>query len=213
VLYSSGHEPRESAPLLLAPCGGVDMLTSASRPQCTAVFLVAALLLAACQTPPRVTSQVAPAANLAQFHTYAFMDKLSTDTAGYTSITTQIMKEAVTRELSARGFTLSAQPQLLVNFVATTKDKVEGDADPRFDVSYGHWDWGRAGWGADWGGSDIHTVREDTLTVDLVEKAENVLVWSGSAIYRPTEKDENDARPVINDAMARVFARYPVAAR
>jgi hypothetical protein len=49
------------------------------------------------------------------------------------------------------------------------------------------------------------------LTVDLVEKAENLLVWSGSAIYRPSVKDENDSRPVINEAMARVFARYPVA--
>jgi Domain of unknown function (DUF4136) len=187
------------------------MLVPASRPLLSALPILMALSIAACQTPPRVTSQVAPAANLAQFHSYAFMDKLSTDTAGYTSITTQVMKEAVTRELDARGFTQSAQPQLLVNFVATSKDKVEGDLDPRFNVSYGHWGWGRAGWGADWGGSDIHTVREDTLTVDLVEKAENVLVWSGSAIYRPTEKDENDARPVINDAMARVFARYPVA--
>jgi len=172
--------------------------------------LCAALLLGACQSAPRVTSQVAPAVNLAQFHTYAFMEKLSTDTAGYTSITTQLMKEAVVRELAARGFTPSESPQLLVNFIALTKDKIEGDFDPRLDVSYGHWGWGRAGWDADWGGADVHTVREDTLTVDLIEKAQNLLVWSGSAIYRPTEKDENDARPVINDAMARVFARYPV---
>jgi hypothetical protein len=204
---------RASLRSLIALSGGFNMLAPVSRLPNPAVLMLATLQLAACQTAPRVTSQVAPAANLAQFHTYAFMDKLSSDTAGYTSITTQIMKEAVTRELAARGFTLSEQPQLVVNFVATTKDKVEGDADPRFNVSYGHWGWGRAGWGADWGGSDIRTVREDTLTVDLVEKVENVLVWSGSAIYRPTEKDENDARPVINDAMARVFARYPVAPR
>ena len=187
------------------------MSRSASKRARPGLLLGAALLLAACQSTPRVTSQVAPAVNLAQFHTYAFMEKMNADTAGYTSITTQLMKEAVTRELAARGFTPSASPQLLVNFIAVSKDKVEGDFDPRFDVSYGHWGWGRAGWGADWGGTDVRTVREDTLTVDLVEKAENLLVWSGSAIYRPTQKDENDARPIINDAMARVFARYPIA--
>jgi hypothetical protein len=82
---------------------------------------------------------VAPAANLAQFHTDAFMDKLSTDTAGYTRITTQLMKEAVPGELSARGFTESEQPQLLVNFFATTKHKLAGDTDARFDVTDGHW--------------------------------------------------------------------------
>jgi hypothetical protein len=53
-------------------------------------------------------------------------------------------------------------------------------------------------------------VREDTLTIDRVEKTDNLLVWSGRAIYRPTAKDENDSRPVINDAVAQVFARYPV---
>jgi hypothetical protein len=95
--------------------------------------------LAACQTGPRVTSPAASAVNLAQFHTYAFMDKLSTDTAGYTSITTHIMKEAVARELSA--FTPIEPPQLLVNFIATTKDKAGGEVDPRFDVTYGHWGW------------------------------------------------------------------------
>jgi hypothetical protein len=169
----------------------------------------AALLLAACQTAPRITSQTAPQVDLEQYRTYAFMEKLSTDGAGYTSINTQLLKAAVGRELAESGLTPSDNPDVLVNLLMVTKDKVEGRRDPRIGVSYGHWGWGRMGWGVGLGGSDIRSVREDTLTVDLVEKSRNLLVWSGSAAYQPSQKDQNDATKRIDDAVARIFARFP----
>jgi hypothetical protein len=169
----------------------------------------AALLLSACQTAPRITSQTAPQVDLEQYRTYAFMEKLSTDGAGYTSINTQLLKAAVGRELAESGLTPSDNPDVLVNLLMVTKDKVEGRRDPRIGVSYGHWGWGRMGWGVGLGGSDIRSVREDTLTVDLVEKSRNLLVWSGSAAYQPSQKDQNDATKRIDDAVARIFARFP----
>ena len=70
-------------------------------PQRSAACLLAGVLLfAGCQTTPRVTTQTAPGANLAQYQTYNFMDKLGTDTAGYTSINTQWLKQAVGHELA-----------------------------------------------------------------------------------------------------------------
>lgn len=108
----------------------------------------AALLLGACETTPRVTTQTAPGANLGQYQTYGFMDKLGTDTAGYTSITTQWLKAAVSHELEARGLHQSDDPQLLVNLHASSKDKVQGDPDPRVSVAVGSGGWGhRGGWG------------------------------------------------------------------
>jgi hypothetical protein len=170
---------------------------------------LATLLLAACQTAPRITSQTAPQVDLEQYRTYAFMEKLSTDGERYTSINTQLLKSAVARELAESGLTPSDNPDLLVNLLMVTKDKVEGRRDPRIGVSYGHWGWGRVGWGVGLGGSDIRSVREDTLTVDLVEKSRNLLVWSGSAAYQPSQKDQNDATKRIDDAVARIFARFP----
>ena len=177
-----------------------------------ALPVFAALLLAACQTVPRITSQTSPQADLRQYRTYAFMDKLSTDEAGYTTINTQLLKAAVGRELAEHGLTPSNDnPDLLVNLLLVSKDKVEGRSDPRYGVSYGHWGWGRSGWGigVGLGDRDIRSVREDTLTVDLVEKARNLLVWSGSAAYQPTLKDQNDSARRIDDAIDRIFDRYP----
>lgn len=184
----------------------MSVLAPAAR---AALPALAALMLAACQSAPRVTSQTAPQVDLKQYRTYAFMDKLSTDGEGYTSINTQLLKAAVARELAQTGLSPGENPDLLVNLLMVTKDKVEGRRDPRVGVSYGHWGWGRVGWGVGLGGSDIRSVREDTLTVDLVEKSRNLLVWSGSAAYQPSQKDQNDSSRRIDDAVDRIFARYP----
>jgi len=185
----------------------------------TLLLAGAALLLGACETTPRVTSQTAPGANVGQYQTYNFMEKLGTDTAGYTSITTQWLKQAVSRELEARGLQRSDSPQLLVNLQATSKDKVQGDPDPQVSVSVGHGGWGHRGdWGTGVGvgigtGRDVETVTYDTLTVDLVDKAHNSLVWSASGEYRPTTKTRADGAATVNSTVSKLFAKYPAAAR
>lgn len=176
---------------------------------------LSAFVFAGCASHPRISSQTAPHFDLSRYHTYGFMTKLGTDRQGYTSITTQLMKDAAAQELSRHGLVPSDNPDVLVNFLRTSKDKVEGRADPRIGVSYGTGLWGHGLWGLGLGlgGTDIRSVREDTLTIDLVDREKNELVWTGSARYRPTEKDRNDAAPRINDAMARIFGRFQSTAR
>lgn len=175
---------------------------------------VSVLVAAGCATQPKISSETAPRADLSRYHTYGFMEKLGTDNAGYTSITTQLMKEAVSRELAARGMRPADNPDILVNFLASTKDKVEGRSGPSVGVGYGT-GWWNHGWGVGvgMGNADIRSVREDALTVDLVDRANNQLVWRGRATYRPTEKDKNDAGKRVDDAIARMFQKYPVGAR
>lgn len=177
------------------------------------VLLGASLLLGACETMPRVTSRTAPSANLAQYQTYNFMGKLGTDTAGYTSITTQWLKDAVSRELAARGLRLADDPQLLIDLRASSRDKVEGDGYPPLAVSVSHGWWGRrSGWGAGFGwGGDIETVTYDTLTVALIDKAQNREVWSASGEYRPTNKTLANGAATVNRTIQALFAKYPVA--
>ncbi len=176
---------------------------------------LSAFVVAGCASHPKISSQTAPHVDLSRYHSYGFMPTLGTDHAGYASITTQLMKDAVEQELAKRGLVPSDNPDLLVNFLRTSKDKVEGRADPRIGVSYGTGLWGHGLWGLGLGlgGADIRSVREDTLTVDLVDRSKNELVWTGSARYRPTEKDRNDATPRINDAVARIFERFPATAK
>ena len=108
------------------------------------------------------------------------------------------------------GRMIMHDPEL--NFVAASKDKIEGNTDPRVGVSYGHWGgWHGGGWGVGVGnGSNVRSVREDTVTVDLVDKARNELIWSGSAAFQPSRKDDSKKR--IDDVVARIFGKFPAVA-
>ena len=66
------------------------------------------LLLASCATRYDIRSQAAANANLASYHTYAFMAKPGTDKDGYKTLATQTLERAVNREMYARGYTPAA---------------------------------------------------------------------------------------------------------
>ncbi len=95
-----------------------------------------------------------------------------------------------------------------MNFTAGSKDKVEGIRG-RTWASVGA-DWSRGwGWGGMWGGRDIRTVTEGSLTIDVVDQHHKELLWSGTAKGRVTPRDENNPQPAIDKAVSAIFTRYP----
>ena len=165
-------------------------------------------LLAACAARPVIRTQTAPALDILKYQSFGFVEHPDTDKAGYTTLTTRYLKDAVTREMLARGYTRSAQPDLLVNFTAGSKDKVEGDPWPDVGVGWGRWSRGW-GWGGTFGGRDIRTVTEGSLTIDVVDQQHKELIWSGTAKGRVTGKDENNPQPAIDKAVSAIFEKYP----
>jgi len=180
-----------------------------------AVAMTAGTLLSGCATHNDVRSQVAQNANLAAYRTYGFMLKPGTDKDGYKTITTQALERAVGREMIARGYVPAGpdtQPDLLVNFNIKEKDKVEGDIGPGGVWGYG---WGhRYGYGYGWGLDDYYngvtTVTEGSLMIDLIDRAHNEAVWSGTAVGELTKKVLDNPGPHIDQAVADIFARYPI---
>jgi hypothetical protein len=171
------------------------------------------ILLAACQTHPEVRSQASAQFDLARYHTYGFVEKPSTDTGGYKSLTTQSLERAVAREMLDRGYTPAPpgqQPDLLINFNVRERDKVESEPGPAVAVGYG---WGWHSYGVGWGMgdyyNDVRTVTEGSIIVDLVDRQRNEAVWSGTAVGQLTKQalDHPDAR--IDRAVHDIFKRYP----
>jgi hypothetical protein len=169
----------------------------------------AVLLLSACQTRPEIRTQSAPELNAHQYQTFGFVDHPSTDRASYTTLTTRYLKDAVTREMVARGYRPSDKPDLLINFQVASKDKVESYPAPAVGVGYGRWGWRNWGWGVGYGGSDVRTVTEGSLTIDVVDQQQKALVWSGTAQGRLTKKALDNPQPAIDDAVSAIFAKYP----
>ncbi len=173
-------------------------------------FAIAGLvtLLAACAARPQIRTQSAPALDILKYQTFGFVEHPDTDKSGYTTLTTRYLKDAVAREMQARGYKQSEQPDLLVNFSVGSKDKVEGSSWPDIGVGWGRWSRGW-GWGGSFGGRDIRTVTEGSLTIDVVDQQHKELIWSGTAKGRVTTKAENNPQPAIDEAVAAIFAKYP----
>jgi hypothetical protein len=172
------------------------------------VVAALALVLAACASRPQIRTQSAPALDVLKYHSFGFVERPDTDKAGYTTLNTRFLKEAVSREMLLRGYSQSDTPDLLINFSVDSKDKVEGSSWPDVGLGWGRWSRGW-GWGGTFGGRDIRTVTEGSLTIDVVDQQHRELIWSGTAKGRVSPKAENDPQPAIQDAVAAIFAKYP----
>jgi hypothetical protein len=183
----------------------------------SAALLALGVFLAGCASRPEVRTQTAANANLAGYHTYAFMPKPGTDQDGYKTLKTQSLERAVGREMLARGYAPAAaeRADLLINFNVKEKDKVEGDVGPTAGFGYG---WGRHyGYGYGFGFDDyyngITTVTEGSLMIDLIDRSRNEVVWSGTAVGELTRKVLDNPEPAIDRSVADIFARYPISPR
>lgn len=184
-------------------------MTAATR---LIALLAVAGLLAACATGPRIRAHSAPNAQVDRYRTYGFFEKLGTDDSSYASVLSLNLKNATARELEARGYRPSATPDLLVNFNLQTREKIDGTSGPSFGIGigrgWGHW---RTGYSWGFGVSDTHITSrtEGTLTIDVVDRARNEIVWAGSAAGTITSKVLDDPRAAIDATVPKIFAKFP----
>ena len=174
------------------------------------------LVLTACSSGPAIRSDADPAANFAAYQTFAFLEPLATDKAGYSTLLTARLKEATRRQLEARGYTYDqASPDLLVNFNVNVVEKTEVRSSPSMSAGYGYYGY-RAGMYGAWSGYpyDVETTnyRQGTLTIDAVDAERKALVWQGVAEGRIKKKVMENPAPAIDAAVAQIFERFPARA-
>ncbi|HRO28506.1 MAG TPA: DUF4136 domain-containing protein [Luteimonas sp.] len=175
------------------------------------LFLLA--LLAGCASGPRVSTEVDPQADFSRYRTFAFYSPLAIERDGYTSAASERMKAAARHEMESRGYVFTAdKPDLWVNINAYTQRRTEVSTMPSVDYGY-YYSYRARGYYVMpyWRDrTDVYQYTEGTLNVDLVDAAQNRLVWEGIAVGRVTRtKDvaERDAR--VDRGMADIFAQYP----
>lgn len=176
-----------------------------------AAVAVVTVLAACAPTRPEIRSQQDPGANLSVYRTYGYVSPLGTDKAGYATVLTSHLKNAVGRELEARGYHYSATaPDLLVNFYANIEEKTEVYSTPTGPMYGGYYGY-RGGMYGGWGGYDVQTVnyKQGTLSIDLVDGAKKQLVWTGIAEGRVSKEARQNPGPAIDRVVAEIFATYP----
>jgi hypothetical protein len=176
---------------------------------------VALSMLAACESGPQIRSRSDPAANLSSYKTYMFAEKTGTDRPEYKTPITSYFKEAIRREMDARGYKYveGGPAELLVNFNANAQEKVDVRSTPGATYGYGYGYYGYRGglYGAAAFPPEVETVRYRTGTanVDVVDLSKKQVVWEGIAEARLTDKMMKDPRTAISNVIAQMFLEFP----
>ena len=182
-------------------------------------LLGAALVAAGCTSGPRVRAERDNTVDFSRYRTFAFAEPLGTDRAGYQTMVSQYLKAATQRELEARGLRLvEADPQMLVNFNGKLSEKFRTTTVPSSSISFGYGHGGyygyRAGFYTTWPlyppETQVTSYTEGTLNIDVIDAARKQMIWEGVAVGRVTDKTMENLKPNIDEAVAAIFANYPI---
>jgi len=178
------------------------------------IFSIAvfALLLSACSSGPNIRSDYDRAADFGSYRTYNFIEGAGPDGAGYQSLFTKYMLAAITREMDSRGYTLSDNADLLVNFNAFIQDKTKVTTTPSsMGGYYGY----RGGYYGPWGGygygteTHVSQYTEGTFNIDIIDAKKKQLVWEAVGVGRITEDKLENLEQSVNEGVPKFFANYP----
>lgn len=182
-----------------------------------AAIAIAALMVAGCAAPrPRVHSDFNRATDFAAYRTFGFPPQTGTDRGGYATLVTTYFKDALKREMSARGYSFAEmQPDLLVNFYSETSEKTEVYGYPSFGTEFG---WGlhrgrpRYGFYSAWPFySDVDAVQYTSgkIKVDVIDAKLQQTVWEATAEERLSDQAQDNPQPNIARLIEEIFRKFP----
>jgi hypothetical protein len=178
------------------------------------LIAAAALLLAACSSGPKIKADYDPSVDFSQYQTFNFYNPMGIENPNYSSLIGQMFREAITREMEQRGYTLSDNPDLMMNVSAILEDKTKVTTynDPMYGGYYGY----RRGYYDPWYGygygtsTHVSQYTEGTVNIDMVDARAKRMVWEGIAVGRVDEDRSNaEVREAINSGVAEMFSTYP----
>lgn len=189
------------------------MNTTYARPVRACAVFVSVLLAACAATTPDIRIDYDRSVDFSGFATYGFVDELGTDRAGYSTLVTTYFREAVDREMEARGYQYAEiDPDLLVNFFANSRDVTTVRARSSVSVGYGYYGY-RYGMYHAWplyadGVETVH-YKVGTANIDIVDAQRRQLIWEGVAEGKLTNEVMENPRPAIASVVSDLFDRYP----
>lgn len=174
--------------------------------------LIAAVVLAACATGPRVRTDYDPTADFGRYQTWGFYKPIAMEESGYSTWISERIKDNVRREMEARGYRYAeSNPDMLVNFQGIVREKTDVWTTPRSDFQYFYSYRRRAYFAVPvwYDETQVSQYTEGTLTVDLVDAARNRMVWTGAAIGRVVRQTPQERLAEVDTAISSIFAQYP----
>ncbi|HLF30980.1 MAG TPA: DUF4136 domain-containing protein [Xanthomonadales bacterium] len=172
------------------------------------------VLLAACASGPKIQTDYDTSVDFSSFKTYGFFKPMGIEGENYSTIFGATFRTAISREMEARGYVKSDEPDLLFNVSAQLQEKVQV-SQYSSPGGYGYYGY-RSGFYDPWGGygwntqTHVSQYTQGTVNVDMVDRAQKRMVWEGVAIGRLNEKLTNaELRQRIDSGVTEMFTGFP----
>ncbi|WP_205500725.1 DUF4136 domain-containing protein [Rufibacter psychrotolerans] len=168
--------------------------------------------LGACNSVRVVNTNAAQDFNLGKYQTFSFMEvTTSADTAGIPIPPEYVnsLKQEITRQLAQRGLRPSeSNADLQVNVGVVVQEKTQTRqtdirTDPPFYMGQRRYTWKSRE-------VEVGRYKEGTVSVHLVDRASNELVWSAEAESVIPDKAEK-VQERISEGMEKLFSALPAA--
>ncbi len=177
-------------------------------------ILLLAVVLTSCSSV-KVVSDYERNAEFDSYKSFAFF-KPGIDKAEINDIDKRRILRAIESQLTARGFSKSEDPDLLVSIFTKSNQRVDVYNNMWGAGAWG-WGWGGFGPGWGWGGfgpgwgwnqPQVSTRTEGLLYIDLIDADKKELIWQGQGRGAlPRNLNKKEAR--INEFVAEVLEQFP----
>ncbi|MBT5289435.1 MAG: DUF4136 domain-containing protein [Flavobacterium sp.] len=167
------------------------------------LFLLCLVVLTSCSSV-RVVSDYDTKVDFTSYKTFAFYKK-GIDKASVSDLDKKRIMRAVEAELLAKGFSKSANPDILVSIFTKSREQVNVSDN---NIGIG-WGWGYNPWFYGRTNININQYTEGTLFIDFIDKNTNELIWQGigSGAMKMSNIEKKEER--INEFVYKIISTYP----
>jgi hypothetical protein len=160
------------------------------------------LAVAGC-TGIRISTDFDTKVDFSKYKTFNFSKEV--DKVTLNDLNRRRLKDAITKEMEAKGFQISDSPDVLVNAFVKGRTKYTATANTS---SYGGPFMYMRGWGSSNTYVDIDKSIEGTLFIDLIDVQEKKMIWEGVAegLVNPRTDTREEK---INMVVQLIFKTFP----
>ncbi len=160
------------------------------------------IVMAGC-TGIKVSSDFDRKADFSKYKTFNFSKEV--DKVTLNDLNRRRLKDAITKEMEAKGYETSTTPDVLVNAFVKGQTKYTATANTS---SFGGPFMYYRGWGSSSTYVDVNKSIEGTLFIDLIDVQEKKMIWEGVAegLVNPRTETREDQ---INSVVKLIFTNFP----
>nr|WP_168711060.1 DUF4136 domain-containing protein [Ningiella ruwaisensis] len=180
------------------------------------ICAVAAIILTACASGPRVYTDYDPEQDFTQYRTFTWTSdeplKMQSDAIISPLVQNRII-DAVKATMETKGYTFVEsldQADIALSFTVGSREKMRVMQEPTFMVTNG-WRWGGQYWGLNMPlyQESTRIYNEGSLAIDVFDNARKQPVWHGVSSKNLSSEEKAGKEEFVNLAVASTLADFP----